>query len=61
MQLALAVRTPTQDGQLRVTQRMGVWPDPQGWAAAHPPGDRTPKPYHPKTYTNTFTIDPGTG
>jgi hypothetical protein len=53
--------TPTQDGQLQVTQRMSVWPDPQGWAAAHPPGDRTPKPYHPKTYTNTFTIDPGSG
>lgn len=53
--------TPTQDGQLLVKQRMSVWPDPQGWAAAHPPGDPTPKPYHPKTFTNTFTINPGTG
>jgi hypothetical protein len=50
--------TPTPDGQLQVKMRMSVWPDPPGWAAAHPPGDTTPKPYHPRTYTNTFNVNP---
>ena len=51
--------TPTPDGQLQVKMRMSVWPDPGGWRETYPDPNNTPnKPYHPRTYTNTFNVTP---
>jgi hypothetical protein len=43
------------NGQEQVTMRVSTWPFPQGW---QPPPDGSGPPYHPRTYTTTFDIDP---
>jgi hypothetical protein len=43
------------NGQEQVTMRVSTWPTPQGW----PVGENAPPvPYHPRTYTTTFNINP---
>jgi len=42
-------------GQEQVTMRVSTWPTPQGW----PVGEGAPPvPYHPRTYTTTFNVNP---
>lgn len=43
------------NGQERVTMRVSTWPTPEGWPVGP---DAPPVPYHPRTYTTTFNIDP---
>lgn len=43
------------NGQEQVTMRVSTWPTPEGWPVGK---DAPPVPYHPGTYTTTFTIDP---
>lgn len=43
------------NGQEQVTMRVSTWPTPEGWPAGP---DAPPPPYHPRTYTTTFNIDP---
>jgi hypothetical protein len=43
------------NGQEQVTMRVSTWPTPEGW----PVGESAPPvPYHPRTYTTTFNINP---
>ncbi|WP_292974908.1 hypothetical protein [Mycobacterium sp.] len=43
------------NGQEQVTLRTSTWPAPEGW----PTGEGAPAvPYHPRTYTSTFDINP---
>ncbi|KAA1432727.1 hypothetical protein F0402_01755 [Mycolicibacter arupensis] len=43
------------NGQEQVTMRVSTWPTPQGWPIGP---DSPPPPYHPRTYTTTFTVTP---
>ena len=43
------------NGQEQVTMRVSTWPTPQGWPVGP---DAPPPPYHPRTYTTTFNINP---
>ncbi|MGV0734529.1 DUF4226 domain-containing protein [Mycolicibacter sinensis] len=43
------------NGQEQVTMRVSTWPTPEGWPVG--PG-APPPPYHPRTYTTTFNVNP---
>jgi hypothetical protein len=43
------------NGQEQVTLRTSTWPSPEGWPTG--PG-APPPPYHPRTYTSTFDVNP---
>ncbi|MDQ2627115.1 MAG: hypothetical protein M3Y90_08950, partial [Actinomycetota bacterium] len=43
------------NGQEQVTMRVSTWPTPEGWPVGP---DAPPPPYHPRTYTTTFNINP---
>lgn len=43
------------NGQEQVTMRVSTWPTPEGWPVGP---DAPPVPYHPRTYTTTFNINP---
>jgi hypothetical protein len=43
------------NGQEQVTLRTSTWPTPEGWPTGQ---DAPPAPYHPRTYTSTFDINP---
>ncbi|BBY33405.1 hypothetical protein BST33_09810 [Mycolicibacter minnesotensis] len=43
------------NGQEQVTMRVSTWPTPQDWPVGP---DSPPPPYHPRTYTTTFTVSP---
>lgn len=43
------------NGQEQVTMRISTWPTPEGWPIGP---DAPPPPYHPRTYTTTFNINP---
>ena len=43
------------NGHEQVTMRVSTWPTPEGWPVGP---DAPPVPYHPRTYTTTFNINP---
>lgn len=43
------------NGQEQVTMRVSTWPTPEGWPVGP---DAPPPPYHPRTYTTTFNVNP---
>lgn len=43
------------NGQEQVTMRVSTWPRPEGWPTGP---DAPPPPYHPRTYTTTFNVNP---
>jgi hypothetical protein len=43
------------NGQEQVTMRVSTWPTPEGWPVGP---DAPPVPYHPRTYTTTFNVNP---
>lgn len=43
------------NGQEQVTMRISTWPTPEGWPVGP---DAPPPPYHPRTYTTTFNVNP---
>ena len=42
-------------GQEQVTMRVSTWPTPEGWPVGP---DAPPPPYHPRTHTTVFNINP---
>lgn len=43
------------NGQEQVTMRVSTWPAPGGWPVGP---DAPPVPYHPRTYTTRFNVNP---